>query len=154
MLDDRDESGRFLKGMWRGGPGRAAKAKEEKYRGIFTEVVDAEKFRASCLQVWLDSIGKKLDKDGKMIEDADSTPATRVNAFSRIAAYALGRSIQPVLLDSAEGDILAIFREMSEEKLDQIIGEAQRVLANGERLENLPAIVSDPLASNNSNATA
>ena len=143
MLDDRDESGRFLKGMWRGGPGRTAKAKEEKYRGIFTEVVDAEKFRASCLQVWLDSIGKKLDKDGKMIEDADSTPATRVNAFSRIAAYALGRPIQPVLLDSAEGDILAIFREMSEEKLDQIIGEAQRVLANGETLESLPMQTND-----------
>lgn len=154
MLDDRDESGRFLRGAWKGGPGRAARAKEEKYRVAFAEVVDAEKFRASCLQVWLDSIGKKLDKDGKMIEDADSTPATRVNAFSRIAAYALGRPIQPVLLDSAEGDILAIFREMSEEKLDQIIGEAQRVLANGETLENLPAIVNDPLASNNSNATA
>ena len=143
MQDDRDESGRFLKGMWRGGPGRAAKAKEEKYRVAFAEVVDAEKFRASCLQVWLDSIGKKLDKDGKMIEDADSTPATRVNAFSRIAAYALGRSIQPVLLDSAEGDILAIFREMSEEKLDQIIGEAQRVLANGETLESLPIQAND-----------
>ena len=143
MQDDRDESGRFLKGAWRGGPGRAARAKEEKYRLAFAEVVDAEKFRASCLQVWLDSIGKKLDKDGKMIEDADSTPATRVNAFSRIAAYALGRPIQPVLLDSAEGDILAIFREMSEEKLDQIIGEAQRVLDSGETLESLPMQTND-----------
>ena len=143
MQDDRDENGRFLKGMWTGGPGRAAKAKEEKYRVAFAEVVDAEKFRASCLQVWLDSIGKKLNADGKMIDDADSTPATRVNAFSRIAAYALGRPIQPVLVDAAEGDILAIFREMSEEKLDQIIGEAQRVLANGATLESLPIQAND-----------
>lgn len=128
MLEDRDENGRFLKGVWKGGPGRSTKFKEEKYRTIFSEVVNPEKFRASCLQVWMDSVGKKLDKDGKMIDDSNSTPATRVNAFARIAAYALGRPIQPILVDSAEGDILAIFREMDNDKLDQIIAEAQRIL--------------------------
>lgn len=65
MQDDRDESGRFLKGMWKGGPGRAAKAKEEKYRRIFTEIVDPEKFRASCLQVWRDweKVGQRRQND-------------------------------------------------------------------------------------------
>lgn len=131
MQDDRDENGRFLKGMWRGGPGRAAKAKEDKYRVAFAEVVDAEKFRASCLQVWLDSIGKKLDKDGKMIEDADSTPASRVNAFSRIAAYVLGKPLQPVLVENSIPDtLLELYQQMnamSDEQLDVIIEQAQQV---------------------------
>jgi hypothetical protein len=128
MLEDRDENGRFLKGIWKGGPGRSTKSREEKYRTVFSEVINSEKFRASCLQVWMGSVGKKFDKDGKMVDDSNSTPATRVNAFARIAAYALGRPIQPILVDSAEGDILAIFRELDNDKLDQIIAEAQRIL--------------------------
>lgn len=130
MPEDRDDNGRFLKGAWKGGPGRSTKAREEKYRAIFAEVINPEKFKASCLQIWLDSVGKRLDKDGKMIEDTDSTPATRVNAFSRIAGYVLGKPIQPVLVDSAAGDVLAIFQEMSDEQLDAIIEEAHRVADN------------------------
>lgn len=128
MTEDRDINGRFITG-WRGGPGRSAKAKEEKYRTVFSETITADKFKASCLQLWMDSVGKKLAPDGKMIDDSTSTPAMRVNAFARIAAYALGRPIQPILVDSAEGDILAIFRELDNDKLDQIIAEAQRILA-------------------------
>lgn len=145
MSEDRDENGRFLKGAWKGGPGRATKAKEEKYRAVFAEVVNPDKFKASCLQLWMDSVGKKLDKEGKMIEDADSTPSTRVNAFARIAAYALGRPIQPILVDSAEGDILAIFREMDDQKLDEIISEAQRIL---EKSTSVPAKSEQPSANN------
>ena len=55
MSEDRDEQGRFLKGIWKGGPGRSAKAKEEKYRAIFSETITPEKFKASCLQLWMDS---------------------------------------------------------------------------------------------------
>lgn len=128
MLEDRDQFGRFLKGAWMGGPGRPAKAKEEKYRAVFSETITPDKFKACCLQIFMDAIGKKLDQDGKMIDDSTSTPSSRVNAFARIAAYALGRPIQPILVDSAEGDILAIFREMPDDKLDEIIAEARRIL--------------------------
>ena len=112
----------------KGGPGRSTKAKEEKYRAVFAETITEDKFKACCLQIFMDAIGKKLDQDGKMIVDSSSTPSTRVNAFTRIAAYALGRPIQPILVDSAEGDILAIFREMPNDKLDEIIAEARRIL--------------------------
>ena len=132
MTTGRDEQGRFVKGEWPGGPGRPAKHYEEKYRIAFSEVVTPEKFKASCQQVWMDSVGKKIDLRGKLVEDADSTPASRVSAFSRLASYALGKPIQPVLIDSADGGLLAVFRDMSDENLNDIIDEAKRILASSE----------------------
>jgi len=133
MLDGRDDQGKFMKGTWPGGPGRPSKAQEDKYRRIFSETITPEKFRASCLQVWLDSVGKKLSQDGKMTEDPDSTPAARVAAFTRLASFALGRPVQPILVESAEGDLLAQFREMSSEHLDAIVAEAQRIVSSAEK---------------------
>jgi hypothetical protein len=133
MLEGRNEHGKFVKGAWQGGPGRPPKAHEDRYRGIFSETITPEKFRASCLQVWLDSVGKKLNPDGKMVEDSNSTPAARVNAFTRLASFALGRPVQPILVDSADGDLLARFREMSSEHLDSIIAEAQRIVNSAEK---------------------
>ena len=128
MSNERDEKGRFIKGAWKGGPGRPAKTREEKYRSIFSETIPPEKFKASCYQVWLDSVGKRLGKTGNLEDDPRSTPYTRTNAFGRIASYAIGKPIQPVLLDHAEGTLLDVFREMSDENLDQVIAEAKRVL--------------------------
>jgi len=135
MLEDRDEQGKFVKGAWKGGPGRPAKTHEEKYRRIFSETITLERFRASCHQLWLDSVAKRITPEGKLVNDPDSTPATRLIAFGRIAAYAMGRPIQPLLVDSAQGDVLAIFREMNSENLDQIIAEARRLLESREQDE-------------------
>ena len=128
MTDSRDHKGRFRKGVYKGGPGRPPKSREEKYRSIFSETVPPEKFKASCYQIWLDSVGKKVSKDGKLVDDAKSTPYARANAFGRIAAYAIGKPVQPVLVDNAEGALLDVFREMSDDGLDQVIAEARRVL--------------------------
>lgn len=133
MFEGRNEHGKFMKGTWQGGPGRPSKAHEDKYRNIFSETITPEKFRASCVQVWLDSVGKKLNQDGKMVEDPGSTPAARVTAFTRLASFALGRPVQPILVDSADGDVLARFREMSTEHLDAIVAEAQRIVENAEK---------------------
>lgn len=78
-------------------------------------------------------MGKRLDHDGKMVEDPSSTPAARVTAFTRLASFALGRPVQPILVDSAEGDVLARFREMSNEHLDAIVSEAQRIVESAEK---------------------
>jgi len=133
MFEGRNEKGKFVKGVWQGGPGRPPKALEDKYRTIFSETITPEKFRASCVQVWLDSVGKKLSQDGKMVEDPSSTPAARVTAFTRLASFALGRPVQPILVDSADGDVLARFREMSNEHLDVIVAEAQRIVNSAEK---------------------
>ena len=132
MDSARDEHGRFRKGEYQGGPGRPRKAPEASRQQIFAEIITPEKFRAVVQQVWLDAVGKKIDKDGKLVDDAKSTPLARSNAFARLAGYVLGKPIQPLLVDNAEGNILDLFRSMSDAQLDQIIAEAQRVLNNDE----------------------
>jgi len=128
MDSARDTQGRFKKGEYHGGPGRPRKTPEPSRQEIFAEIITPEKFRAICQQVWLDAVGKKIDKDGKLVDDAKSTPLARSNAFAKLAAYMLGKPIQPVLVDNGEGNVLDLFRSMSDAQLDQIIAEAQRVL--------------------------
>lgn len=128
MSNGRDEQGKFIRGQYSGGPGRPRTAAAVSRQQILTETVTAEKFKAAIQQVWLDAVGKKIDKDGKLVDDAKSTPLARSNAFARLAAYMLGKPLQPVLVDNAEGSVLDLFRSMSDEQLDQIIAEAQRVL--------------------------
>jgi len=130
MNMDRDEQGRFRKGEYHGGPGRPRKTPEPSRQQILSEIITPEKFKAVCQQIWLDAMGKRIDKDGKLIDDAKSTPLARSNAFARLAGYVLGKPIQPLLVDNAEGNILDLFRSMSDAQLDQIIAEAQRVLNN------------------------
>jgi len=130
MGEARDEHGRFVKGAWKGGPGRPTKAQEAKYRGIFSECIPPEKFRASCQQAWLDSVGKRLNPEGKLVDDPKSTPLTRLNAFARIASYALAKPIQPVVVDSGQGQVLDWFRGLSDDELQKIVDEAKRVLEN------------------------
>ncbi len=130
MNSDRDEHGRFRKGEYQGGPGRPRKAPEASRQQIFSEIITAEKFRAVCQQIWLDAVGKKIDKEGKLVDDPRSTPLARSNAFARLAGYVLGKPIQPLLVDNGEGNVLDLFRSMSDAQLDQIINEAQKVLEN------------------------
>ena len=75
-------------------------------------------------------MSKKIDKDGKFVDDAKSTPLARSNAFARLAGYVPGKAIQPLLGDHAEGNVLDVFRRMSDTELDEIIAEAQRALQN------------------------
>lgn len=128
MDSARDTQGRFKKGEYHGGPGRPRKAPEPSRQEIFAEIITPEKFRAVCQQIWLDAIGKKIDDAGKLVDDKRSTPLARSNAFAKLAAYMLGKPIQPLLVDNAEGSVLDMFRSMSDAQLDQIIAEAQRVL--------------------------
>ncbi|MEK7727560.1 MAG: hypothetical protein AAB354_04060 [candidate division KSB1 bacterium] len=130
MDSERDEHGRFRKGEYPGGPGRPRKAPEPSRQQIFTEIITPEKFRAVVQQVWLDAIGKKIDDAGKLVDDKRSTPLARSSAFARLAAYMLGKPIQPLLVDNGEGNVLDLFRSMSDAQLDQIIAEAQRALNN------------------------
>lgn len=132
MESDRDEHGRFRKGEYPGGPGRPRKTPEPTRQQVFSEIITPEKFRAVVQQVWLDAVGKKIDKDGKLADDAKSTPLARSNAFARLAGYVLGKPIQPLLVDNGEGNVLELFRSMSDAQLDQIIAEAQRVLNNND----------------------
>lgn len=134
MNTDRDERGRFKKGEYHGGPGRPPKTPEPTRQQIFAEIITPEKFRAVCQQIWLDAIGKKIDKEGKLADDPRSTPLARSNAFARLAGYVLGKPIQPLLVDNAEGNILDLFRSMSDAQLDQIIAEAQKVLNSNETI--------------------
>ena len=128
MDSDRDEHGRFKTGAYQGGPGRPRKTPEPTRQQILSEIITPEKFRAVVQQLWLDAVGKKIGKEGKLVDDAKSTPLARSNAFARLAGYVLGKPIQPLLVDNAEGNVLDLFRSMSDAQLDQIISEAQRVL--------------------------
>lgn len=49
----------------------------------------------------------------------------------------LGKPLQPVLVDNAEGTVLDMFRSMPDEQLDQVIAEAQRVLVDNAE-DNMP----------------
>ncbi|MCG3155090.1 MAG: hypothetical protein DKINENOH_01692 [bacterium] len=128
MSEGRNEKGRFVKGEYHGGPGRPRKPQDPTRQQIFAEVITAEKFRAACSQIWLDAVGKKIDHEGRLVDDPRSTPLARCNAFARIAAYSLGKPIQPILLDEAAGEVLAHFRSLSDAELDQIISVAQHIL--------------------------
>lgn len=130
MSEGRNEKGRFIKGEYHGGPGRPRTAAAPSRQQILTETVTAEKFKAAIQQVWLDAVGKRIDKDGRLVDDPRSTPLARSSAFARLAAYMLGKPLQPVLVDNAEGSVLEVFRSMTDEQLDQIIAEAQRVVQN------------------------
>lgn len=147
MSNGRDEQGRFLKGDWKGGPGRATKQREENYRTIFSATITPEKFQASCHQVWLDSVGKKLNAEGKLLDDPNSTPASRVSAFARLANYVLGNPIQPVLVEnSVENEILTVFKQMSEEQLQAIIDNGRIKAAQILDEHNVSATAREQLA--------
>lgn len=132
MSNGRNEKGRFIKGEFHGGPGRPRTAAAPSRQQILAETVTAEKFKAAIQQVWLDAVGKKIDKDGRLVDDPRSTPIARSSAFARLAAYVVGRPIQPVLVDNAEGELLQVFREMSDENLNDIINEAKRIAEKSE----------------------
>lgn len=130
MSDGRNENGRFVKGEYRGGPGRPRKAPEPSRQQIFTEVITPEKFRAVCQQIWLDAVGKKLGRDGKLVDDPRSTPNSRALAFARIAAYVFGRPAQPIVLDDDnEEKLTRHLQTLTDEELEAIIAETDRILS-------------------------
>jgi len=142
MDDERDSSGRFVAGVWKGGPGRPAKTHEERYGRIFSATIPLEKFQASCLQIWLDSVGKKIDKNGKLIDDPHSSPFTRVNAFTRIALYVMGRPVDPGQPPSKSDEILELYSQLSGEEIEGIVHEAyemvQGIKAGRRREDTMP----------------
>ena len=96
--------------------------------------------------MWLDSVGKRLNAEGKLLDDPNSTPATRISAFARMANHVLGKPIQPVLVEnSLEGDILALFQQMSDEQLQAIIDEGERVAATFLAEQHVTATVQEQL---------
>lgn len=136
MSNGRNAKGRFIKGEYHGGPGRPRTTVAPSWQQILAETITAEKFRAAAQQLWLDAVGKKIDQDGRLVDDPRSTPLARSNAFARLAAYRLGKPLQPVLVDNAEGELLQVFREMSDENLNDIINEAKRIAEKSEAQHN------------------
>ena len=76
MAGDRDEKGRFVKGVYKGGPGRPPRVKEVEYLDNFRRRVPPEKLAAVA------------DKLLELALDGD------VSAIRLLFAYALGQPIQ------------------------------------------------------------
>ena len=91
--------------------------------------------------------GQKLNAEGELLDDTNLTPATRVSAFARLAGYILGKPIQPVLVENfVENEILAVFKQMSEEQLQAIIDNARLKAAKILGEHNLSATAREQLA--------
>jgi len=78
MAGDRDEKGRFVKGVYKGGPGRPPRVNEAEYLDNFRRRVPPEKLAAVA------------DKLLELALDGD------VSAIRLLFAYALGQPIQRV----------------------------------------------------------
>lgn len=131
----REKNGTFAKGN-RGGPGRPHKEFVKKYRSIFDEVFTEKRWREILVQQYLDAAGKKIVGDA-IVNDETSDPHKRGQAFGRIAPYALGKPIQPIvvgedidgeLMDMIKGMAEVIQQENDEAKLQGIVDEAMEYL--------------------------
>lgn len=72
--------------------------------------IKLSRLEATLRRAWVDAMGGNKD--------------AREFIFER----GWGKAIQPLLVDSVQGDLLAVFREMNSERLDQIIAEARQLL--------------------------
>lgn len=140
-MDGRDVKGRFNAGN-KLGQGRPQKTdNREKYLKTFYEVFTIDIFRQVVSKAIHDSVGTRIidemvevkDQQGVvtgskstgrriMIDDAESTAASRNAARTWLANYAMGRPIQATEIDikSGESKWFEIFEGVTDDELDKL----------------------------------
>jgi hypothetical protein len=107
--EKRDEKGRFAQGN-AGGPGRPARAREEAYLRVITEVVKLDDWRKVVLAAVQDAT---LGEDGP----------TRERGRRWLGDYILGRPRQTILVNKDSGADSTEFEHLSDEELERIASE-------------------------------
>jgi len=146
MKDGKDNKGRFTEGnkvaVGNKGGGRKSYNIEFKALTTFNEVFDEATFRATCIQLKAHIFGQKVDiKTGKIEDDLDSTPHSRLSAWEKMANYKLGKPIQPLVFTEDENkELLNLFNDMyvsiakeKDDKLDDIVEQAKTFLEKEEK---------------------
>ncbi len=152
MKDDRRNNGRFAQGnkaaLGNKGGGRKGYNIEFRALTVFNEVFDEQTFRATCIQLKSHVFGQMVDvKTGKIIDDPDSTPHSRLSAWEKMANYKLGKPIQPLIMAPDEdGELMNVLKGMADsiksapdEKLVEFEGEMKEYLKKveqGEYIQN------------------
>lgn len=130
---------------WNGNrDGRPTRQREVLYLGILKEIADAKQWRALCQEAVLGARGKKVvvgkDEKPTAVDDPDSTPQSRLAYMRFLADYLIGKPIQPVIVDSGEGEVLDEYLQLREEELDVIIDAAKEksdsILREARKLAN------------------
>jgi len=107
--EKRDEKGRFAQGN-AGGPGRPARAREEAYLRVITEVVKLDDWRKVVVAAVQDAT---LGEDGQ----------TRERGRRWLGDYILGRPRQTFLVNKDAGADSTEFEHLSDEELERIANE-------------------------------
>lgn len=111
----RNPNGHFLDGT-PGGPGRRGYGYEVRFKKIFSNVFDEPTIRAACIQLKAHVFGQKIEMStGKLVEDSDSTPQSRIAAWTKMAEYAFGKPVQPIIdVDNHDEELTEALREVAE----------------------------------------
>lgn len=134
----RDAGGKWSKGQTGNSAGRRGYGYEVKFKKIFSEVFDEPTIRAACIQLKSHVFGQKVDvKTGQIVDDLLSTPGSRIAAWTKMAEYAFGKPIQPVVVGQDEdGELIGLLKSMahsvkdeSEERQQQFVEEMKSHLS-------------------------
>lgn len=115
-MSERNEKGQFAPG-WKGGPGRAPKARETARLAIIAAVIDEEAFR-QVVEINL--------KDATSGEDGN----VRARARQQIYEYLIGKPKQTIGIERAADDAWSELSDFSDEELRAIVAQA-----NAERVD-------------------
>jgi len=138
MPETRNKNGTFAKGQSGNRSGRKGYGFEVRFKKIFADVFDETTIRAACVQLKAHVFGQRVDvKTMTVVDDPDSSPTSRLAAWTKMAEYAFGKPIQPmVVAEDQDGELLEVMKSMAasikqendEAKLQGIVDEAMEYL--------------------------
>ena len=124
----RNSNGTFAKGH-KFATGRKGYGFEANLSDVFGDVFDEPTVRAACQQLKAHIFGQKVNvKTGAIEDDPLSSPQSRIAAWTKMADYTFGKPVQPVLVDDADGDLKAYFRNMPVKDRQMIVEHAEELV--------------------------
>lgn len=132
--DGRNDNGQFVKGLWKGGPGRKTKDKDETYRAWFKGIINYDRFNAVVYKLYLNATGKRINMaSGTVEDDPRATPHSETYAGRVLMEFVLPLPKQQVEL-TGDDELKEAFRELFAEHPDArdlVIEQARKIIQTG-----------------------
>lgn len=131
-MDDRDEKGRFPKGVSGNPQGRPPKARELAYLAVIQEVVTLQDWRSIVAKAKRDALGVLVVETAtgqQVMDDPFSDGTTREKGRRFIAEYIIGKPKQPLAISDDLADLLG---DLDAEQRAALIAECQTLVAGVE----------------------